>query len=357
MDDIEIFQDGRAAFYGARTPAWHRLGTVTDDAVRAEHALRLAGLDNWDVTMRPVFTTGPDGQPVALPKHRATVRRTPGAPEGSFDALGVVGTDYQVIQNEEAFSFLTDLVEDGDATFETAGSLHGGARVFVTMRVPESVVVAGHDQIDLYLAVTTSHDGQSAFTAIPTPVRVVCQNTLTLALREARSRYRVQHRPGQAPSAAEARQMLGITMAGGLDIVAAAEEMLKNRVTDAEFDDIVAREFIPMPPHASPKQWENRMLDRKGLAYFFRDAPTQDLGRNTAWGAFNAISEWSEWSKPKNPAAPGSAESAITGDIAAVRQKAWNRFAPEQYKQRRRRARSTADMGRLDTLAGAAQRA
>ncbi|WP_152814796.1 DUF932 domain-containing protein [Georgenia subflava] len=331
MDNIELFQDGRAGFYGARTPAWHRLGTTTEKAVRAEQALHLAGLDNWNVTTRPVFTTGPDGQPVALTKHRATVRRTPGTPAGSFDALGVVGTDYQVIQNEEAFNFLTELVEDGDAEFETAGSLQGGARVFVTMRVPEIVTVAGHDHINLYLAVTTSHDGQSAFTAIPTPVRVVCQNTLTLALRNARSRYRVQHRPGQAPSAEDAREMLGITVAGGLDLVAAAEEMLKLSVSNAEFDEIVAREFVPMPSNASDKQRENRTVDRRGLAYFFRDAATQDLGRNTAWAAFNAVAEWSEWSKPKNPHAAGSAESAIIGDIAAVRQKAWNLFAPSQY--------------------------
>lgn len=67
MHNVEVFPDGRAGFHGARTPAWHRLGTVTKDAVRAEQALQFAGLDNWNVTTRPVFTTGPGGQPVLLP--------------------------------------------------------------------------------------------------------------------------------------------------------------------------------------------------------------------------------------------------------------------------------------------------
>lgn len=92
---------------------------------------------------------------------------------------------------------------------------------------------------------------------------------------------------------------------GRLDIAAAAEKMVKDRIADAEFDDLVAREFVLMPSNASVKQWENHMLDRKGLAYSFRDAPTQDLVSNTAWGAFSAISEGPSGASRRTRRLPG----------------------------------------------------
>jgi phage/plasmid-like protein (TIGR03299 family) len=213
--DIEVFRSGQAAFFSARQPAWHRLGTVTTNALSAEEALETALLGNWNVMKRPVFTTSPTGEPIPIKGKYATVRRNPSPGSTDSDALGIVGEDYEVIQNEEAFSFLTGLADHGDAVFETAGSLRGGARVFVTMRIPEPMKIADNDELDLYVAVATGHDGSFAFSAFPTPVRVVCQNTLSLALSGNKRVHKVRHATGAAPKLVEARAMLALTITEG----------------------------------------------------------------------------------------------------------------------------------------------
>jgi phage/plasmid-like protein (TIGR03299 family) len=185
---IEVLRSGQANFFSARQPAWHRLGTVTPEALSAEDALATARLGNWNVVKRPVFTTSTDGVVIQIKGKYSTVRRNPDPGSTESDALGIVGEDYEVIQNEEAFSFLTALVEHGDAAFETAGSLRGGTRVFVTMKIPEPMKIADNEELDPYVAVATGHDGLFAFSAFPTPVRVVCQNTLSLALSGNKSR-------------------------------------------------------------------------------------------------------------------------------------------------------------------------
>jgi phage/plasmid-like protein (TIGR03299 family) len=296
-------------------------------ASNASAALAAAGLLDWEVRTRPIFTTGPDGTPIGVRDLRATVRRNPEAETESFDALGVVGREYQVIQNEEAFEFLTKLVAAGYAMFETAGSLDGGARVFVTMRVPEHVLVAGQDPIALYVAVTTSHDGRSAFTSITTPVRIECQNTLKLALSKAEKRYVKPHRGTRALSVDDARAELGLVVDEGAQIAKIAEGMLRRRVSVDAFDAIVAREFAPIRPGSTPAVATKREKQRDAMRWLYRDGPHQEFGRGTAWAAFNAIAEWLEWYRQSNPSAPSVVESVLVGDIADLRQKAWRVFS------------------------------
>lgn len=326
--DLATFRNGDASFYSAREPAWHRLGTVTREALNAKDALRAAHLDGWNVTKQPLTTLDTEGRPLRVPGKFATVRRNPDPDGPPFDTLGIVGPDYRVLQNEDAFEFLSDLVDDGEATFETAGALKGGSRVFVTMRLPRQVRIAGEDSLDLYVAVATGHDGEFAFHAFPTPVRIVCQNTLSLALGGARTSYVVRHDRGAAPKLAEARSILKVTFERGDVIGRAAKEMLSTPMAERDFMALVERHFVPAPEKESLRSTLAVRHQREDLRHLAFRSPTQEVGRGTAWGAFNAVSEWSEWVRPTNPRAASSATAVLMGQAAATRQKAWNVFAP-----------------------------
>lgn len=328
--DLETFRNGDAAFYSARQPAWHRLGTVTEEALTIPDALRVAHLDKWDIIKQPVVTLAHDGTAIEVPGKYATVRRNPDPElDGQSDVLGMVGEDYTVVQNEEAFDFLGQLVDDGEVTIETAGSLRGGKRVFVTMKLPEHVEVADGDNLDLYVAVATGHDGLFAFHAFPTPVRVVCQNTLSMAMSGMQTAYRMVHSEGVGLRIAEAREALRMTFREGELIGKAAHEMLQQSVTDKAFDKLIAENFLVLDKDAKDTTKIRVEQKRADVRQLFREAPTQEIGRGTAWGAYNAITEYVEWVAPKDPTSERATENVLTGKGAVTRTRAWSLLAPK----------------------------
>jgi Domain of unknown function (DUF932) len=164
--EIETFDDGTAAFVTARQDAWHQLGTLTRDCLTAEQVMTTARLGGWNVRTFALTATEmtPDGV-TSLPvtDHFATVRTHPYT--GRPDVLGVVGAGYTVVQNEEHCELLNLLVDEAGAHFETAGSLRGGRETFVTMKLPHTLTLTGtqgSDDIELYLAAMSSHDGTAA---------------------------------------------------------------------------------------------------------------------------------------------------------------------------------------------------
>jgi phage/plasmid-like protein (TIGR03299 family) len=171
--ELEQLADGSTAFATARIPAWHQLGTVTTGCMTAAEVLATARLDRWQVRKIPLVGVDPvTGIHLPAPDKRMTVRTTPVTGEVGY--LGVTGKAYVPVQNEDCTELLDLLVDASDAVYETAGSLRGGRQVFITMRLPDGVRIAGIDPVDIYLAVTTSHDGSSALRVDAVPLRMVC---------------------------------------------------------------------------------------------------------------------------------------------------------------------------------------
>ena len=152
---------------------WHGLGTVLENAPTIEEGIKIAGLD-WDVSLRPIITD--DAENISVDTHKIVVREDIKLP------LGVVSNNYKVLQNKEAFSFFEPFIENDMATLETAGSLFNGKKVFILAKLnSDNMVVDKNDEIEKYILLSNSHDGSQALRVGFTPIRVVCNNTLSLA--------------------------------------------------------------------------------------------------------------------------------------------------------------------------------
>ena len=152
---------------------WHGLGTVLENAPTIEEGIKIAGLD-WDVTLRPIVTNDTDN--ISVDTHKIVIREDNKLP------LGVVSNNYKALQNKEAFSFFEPFIENDMATLETAGSLFNGKKVFILAKLnSDNMVVDKNDEIEKYILLSNSHDGSQALRVGFTPIRVVCNNTLSLA--------------------------------------------------------------------------------------------------------------------------------------------------------------------------------
>ena len=197
-DNIEIDRESGMATFASRVePAWHGLGTVFDGTVSTREMLELSHLNDWNVRLEEV--TYPENYSVVSPAH-SVVRTHPFT--GQPDVLSIVGDRYKVLQNEELFDF-GDAMTDGGATWETAGSIKNGRVVFGSLSVPREFILdpqGANDKTVTYLLVHTSHDGSSSVQANITPVRVVCQNTLNMALSGSKQSFKIRHSDSRGKS-------------------------------------------------------------------------------------------------------------------------------------------------------------
>ena len=189
---------GKNSFMSVKEKAWHGLGQIIDRYPTSSEAIQHAGLD-YIVEKRPLFTYDTENHlgegsddimipEIEVPNFFATVRAD------TEQVLGVVGNDYEVVQNRDAFSFFDAIVGGGDGIlYETAGALGNGERVFITAKLPDYIRVGVKDWIEQYLFLTTTHDGLGSITAAFTPIRIVCNNTLNAAMNNHSGAIKIRH--------------------------------------------------------------------------------------------------------------------------------------------------------------------
>ena len=281
------------SFASFREPAWHGLGTVFDHEVTsAREMLKLANLNNWNVRL----------EDIELPENYTSsklnflvVRDHP--INGNPDVLSVVGERYQTLQNEDLFAF-GDYLLDG-ARWETAGSLKNGRVVFGSLALERETVLdpdGVSDKVKTYLLVNTSHDGSVAVAASITPVRVVCANTLNVALKGTKQSFKMRHTSTLDGRIASAREALGLANSYMDKFDVMAKELFEKEITKATFDKIVATAY-PMPDKDKKgafKKWENK-IDLLEELYV---ADTNKNINKTAWGAYNTLTERLDWYRP-----------------------------------------------------------
>ncbi|MHB1762667.1 MAG: DUF932 domain-containing protein [Acidimicrobiales bacterium] len=280
---------GQDAVFTSREPAWHGLGITVPDDVSAAEALVLSHTD-YEVTKVPAFAF--DGQrSVRIPDTCATVRYEDGRPV----ALGTVSERYHVIQNAEAFAFAEAIIDTGEACVTSAGALGRGERAFLAMRLPVEITVGGVDAHGLFLGIVNGHDGHTALTAVATPVRFVCSNTVTLGLSAARQRWSVRHTSGVDGRVAVARDALKLSYRYAETFETEAERLLATPMSEADWSRFVT-ELVPEAKDG--KAATLAANQRQTLAELYFDAPTQANIRGTRWAAFQAVTEFAEFYRP-----------------------------------------------------------
>ena len=270
-------------FY-VRTKPWHGLGTEVKEAPTSTDALVLAGLD-WSVIQKDVFTR--DGR--KIPGYKVNIR--------NYDstALGIVSDRYKVVQNAEAFEFTDDLLGAG-VTYETAGSLQGGRRVWMLARMPQRYIIAG-DEIEPYMVVMNSHDGSSGIKVAMTPIRVVCQNTLNFALNTAKRTWTTKHTENVKSRIHEARETLQLAERYMGELGKNINVLSKIRLPDRKVLEMM-QELIPIAPDMPDisKKNNQKMLGDMKRRYF--DAPDlANVGKN-GYRFINAVSDFATHSEP-----------------------------------------------------------
>lgn len=324
LEQREIDGQLITSFVGAREAAWHRLGTVFEDQDGITVSKALEVLDAGEIvateSVQAQLLTADGVTMITDPTRKMTVRvRSTGA-----HPLGVVAQKYQVIGDREAFSFLDNVIDSGEALVSSAGLLDDGRRSFCCLKLPSNILVGGVDAVDMYLFVVTSHDGTLATTAAVTPIRVVCQNTVTYGLQQAVRTWKVRHTPGATMKIEEARRSLALTHKYEEAWMAEAEALLAVKVDKKKYE-AMAKVLFTAPEKdakaqaktAYEKVWTNLM----GLW----TADTQDGIKNTAWGAYNAFVEYSDWFLGTRGAEDATAQqfyTSLTSGLGTVRTKA-----------------------------------
>ncbi len=281
-------QDGRVEMFSAgSTPVWHRLGQRTEEAVDSTEALRLGGLD-WRVEPRPV-SVHHNGAHAPIPTHRAVVRTD------NQHVLGVVSDRYSPIQNAEAFEWLDSVTGTDLATYETAGSIRGGKLVWMMLRLPEELRIAGTDDVTHpYLLACNSHDGTRALRVLRTSVRVVCNNTLTRALG-AGVGLSLRHTGRTQEKLEDARQVLGIASRGFRHMNEEMNAMARVQLGTRGLDEYFKRVW---PDDPTSESNDGAVKVRNRMTELFDDEPQRLPGvRGSVWAAWNAVSQYTDWER------------------------------------------------------------
>lgn len=293
---------GTAALYTS-TPAWHGLGTVIPGGTTDVDTVLRAGQIDFEVEKRPVYYQV-KGRRSRFADHFVTVRMDTAA------ALGIVGQRYQVFQQRQMFTFLQELAATYGVLWESAGALRGGRRVFVTMRMPDSIVVdlgGIADEIVLFIVAINSHDGRSLAEVVVTPWRVVCGNTERFALADARSRWGIRHTSSGLEHIAEARRHLGLTVQYAEVFEAEETALARTDLAVADFHKVIA-DLWPLDDDATDRVKANH-ADRVGALDSIFRTETDRVGR-TAYAAERAVTDYLDHVAPRRPGKTMSEEIA-----------------------------------------------
>lgn len=279
-------EDGRTEFFSAVTRGWHQLGQLSDRQLTAQEAIKEALL-NWEVEQVPVYHRNPVDEELMEVPDQFLVRRT-----DNYNPLAIMSARYTPIQNLEAFSFFDEIIGSGRACWDTAGSLQGGRKVFMQAELEGSLFLDSNpdDKTVKKVLFFTSHDGSKALTGMITPIRVVCQNTLNMALSNHSNCFKIYHRKNYSEKKNEAAKVLGFANAFYDDLQLVMNKLAAEEVTKTYVEGFV-NALVPAELNPETGRISTRTSNRRNdIASLF----TSGKGNNgkTKWDLFNAVTEF-----------------------------------------------------------------
>jgi phage/plasmid-like protein (TIGR03299 family) len=290
------FTKGKAAIaYTGETP-WHKYGTQFKKGFTSEEALEAAGLD-YEVELQELSTPN-----VVCESHKAIVRTD------TQDVLGVVGNNYEPLQNKDAFRFFDALVKDKTALYETAGALKGGRQIWLLAKIQGQIDIIKNDPINKYFLLTNSHDGLRAVAGRVTPVRVVCDNTLTAAMgKKVKEEIRIVHRGNVADRLEFAGQLLAKIGAYYDELSEVYRKFAKTSMKEKQMRTYIAEALRPYGGVKTEQEALEiaKLQEEEGMSVRLQTEVNNVLTlvengrgtdikgvRGTLWGTYNAITEY-----------------------------------------------------------------
>jgi len=317
--DLATAPNGQKSFaYAGQTP-WHRLGQSVTEAMTATEAMTLAHL-GYPVAKYPAFHQLPDGSFARIPGYSTTTRTD------SNQILGVVADNYKVFQNAEAFEFLDSLVDSADLRYETAGALGVGERVWMLARMPGEIRIRSTEDVtEKYLLLATSHDASTAVRVLFTPIRVVCANTLAIALKGAKTGLSIRHVGDMAAKVRLAKETLGLASDSFRRFGEDANYLAGPRISDrriGEYFEAIFPDETDALSAVSKKAATVRMTLR-GLVDSGLGTEISEI-RGTAWAAYNAVTEYVDHYDRPTLTDSRRLDAIWFGDGARLKVRAWN---------------------------------
>jgi phage/plasmid-like protein (TIGR03299 family) len=277
--------------YVGQTP-WHSLGKQFIEAPSLDEAIIAAGLD-WKVVTEQVFSQAGEILP-ALATRRSSDSRI----------LGVVGPKYTPLQNSEAFDFFKPFVEGGEAVIETAGSLRMGQRVFVLLKLKlDPMDIVKGDAVQKYVLLSNSHDGTLAVRVGFTPVRVVCSNTLAMAINSQASKLiRVRHTKNVVNNLESIREVMNLANAEFEATATQFRMLAAKEINQADLEKYVKLVFNTNKKLAEAEGDVSTINNKRiinAIQPLFEKGRGNDLPgvRGTLWAAYNGITEYLQYER------------------------------------------------------------
>lgn len=285
--------------FSVKEKPWHKLGTVVETAPTVREAIRLAGLD-WKVQLKPIQTVEENGEETNLiTTHKAVFR------EDTKDVLGVVGSTYHPLQNTEAFDWFEPFVENGLATLETAGSLFNGKRVWILAKTQKEADVVNGDTVESYILLSNSHDGSNAVRVGFTPIRVVCNNTLSYAEGHNLSQLiRVRHTQSVVENLQLVREIMDTVNTQFIATIEQYKELTKRDISVEDLRKYVKQVFSSQKLEQIITDYEAREKaeierERKRLLERVEEFFELEPARKT-WNMYNAVNSYLNHERCRN---------------------------------------------------------
>lgn len=311
--------NGRTAMMYFGEVPWHHLGTRLDAPATAEEAIVAAGLD-YEVALAPLAADSD----IPVPQRKAVVRTD------TRQVLGVVGNGFVPVQNRQCFGFLDAIVAEGGLRYHTAGALGKGERTWLLAKLPGNIRIKNsNDVVDKFLLLSNAHDGTAALRVFFTPIRVVCQNTLSMAERKSQGQgVSILHKGDLAGKIKEAQQVLGLAKVFYDDAEAKINGLASHRPTPTQ----LAAYFKSLYPDPEQDQETSRAKKiRDELHRLFEEGVGHDSPaiKGTTWAALNAVTEYIDHVRGTRGSddqdrANRRLQSIWFGGGARIKQRAWN---------------------------------
>jgi len=302
-------KNGKTSFASTQT-AWHGLGQIVEGAMTSKQAIELAGLD-YEVAKVPVLMDGSNGFNTVIPDKFVTLRKD------TNEIFGIVGNRYEIVQNRDAFGFFDSIVGGELAMFETAGAIGKGEKIFITAKMPSFIRIAGTDDItEVYVLLTSTHDGTGAVIAAITPIRVVCQNTLNAALKDTINKVSLRHTSSVVKALEDAHKLIGISHAYTEELNECFNFLATKKVTDSQVKALIENLFLGDAKAGEEDSTRIKNI-REEVLKSYMSGVGQGKILGTAWGVYNGITHYLDHKKEyKNEAV--KFENIISGGSAEL---------------------------------------